>query len=94
MLWWSDADPDLDKVSHGATGLQVGAVQDPLPRGHGCQVLLIPQGAPHNDVGAAGVKALLVQHHTTYRDPRGTKTCRVRKTHTEKLRIETHPARL
>lgn len=94
MLWWSDADPDLDKVSHGATGLQVGTVQDPLPGGHGCQVLLIPQRGPHNDVGAAGVKALLVQHHTTYRDPRGTKTCRVRKTHTEKLRIETHPARL
>lgn len=69
MLWWSDADPDLDKVSHGATGLQVGTVQDPLPGGHGCQVLLIPQGAPHNDVGAAGVKALFVQHHAPYRNP-------------------------
>ena len=59
-------------MAGGAAGLQVGAVQDPLPGGHGGQVLLVAQGVPHDDVGAAGVERLLVQHHALCRQGHNT----------------------
>lgn len=60
----------LNEVSHGATRLQVRAMQDPLAGCHGGQILLVSQWTPYNDVGAAGVKRLLVQDDAPYRTKR------------------------
>lgn len=59
-------DPDLDEATHRAAGLQVRAVQDPFARCHCCQVLLVAQRSPYDDVRAAGVKRLPVQDYTAY----------------------------
>lgn len=54
------AETNLNEVAHGAAGLQVGAVQDPLSCCHRCQILFVSQRGAHNDVGAARVERLLV----------------------------------
>lgn len=41
-------------------------MQDPFAGRHRCQVLLVAQGSPDDDVGASGVERLLVQDYTTY----------------------------
>lgn len=79
----SNSDPDLDEATHRSAGLQVRAVQDPFASCHGCQVLFIAQGGPYNDVGAAGVKRLLVQDYTTY----NTKQKESQKLKTKKIHI-------
>lgn len=56
---------DLDKVTDRSTRFQVRTVQDPFPGCQRCQVLLIAQGSPNNDVGAAGVEGLFVQNNAT-----------------------------
>lgn len=60
------SDSDLNEATHGATGLQIRAMKDPFPRRHRCQVFLITQRSPDDDVGAAGVEGLLVQNNTTF----------------------------
>lgn len=56
----ASAEPNLNEVAHGAAGLQVGPVQDPLSCCHGCQILFVSQRGPDNNVGAARVERLLV----------------------------------
>lgn len=60
------SDSDLNEVANRATGLQVRAVQDPFASSHCGQILLITQRRANDDVGAAGVKGLLVKDYTTY----------------------------